>query len=167
MRVKLDLENATREELIQLNLQLIARLQTLEEQVMQLKAELESLRAGGSKSSPPSFVKANRPAPSKRKKCKKRAHGFSRKLDLPTARVEHSLQHCPECQLDLIGRRVVKSRQVIELPPVQVQVVEHLLVERCCPNCRKRWTPRLDLSSLPGLIVSGHRQTALRHQRAG
>ena len=144
----LDLENATREQLIQLNLQLIARLQFLEEHVKQLEAELESLRGGGSKSNPPSFVKANRPARSKKKKRKKRARGFARKLDKPTARVEHSLQQCPDCQLDLKGRRVIKSRQVIELPPVQVQVVEHVLVERCCPNCRKRWTPDLDLSSL-------------------
>ena len=146
--MKLDLNLATREELIQLNLQLIARLQLLEEQVEQLKAELESLRGGGSKSNPPSFVKANRPARSKKKKRKKRAHGFARKLDLVTARVEHSVEQCPDCKLSLIGRRVVKSRQLIELPPVQVQVVEHLLVERCCPNCRKRWTPSLDLSSL-------------------
>jgi len=146
--VKLDLDNATRDELIQLNLQLIARLQTLEEQVKQLKAELESLRGGGSKSNPPAFVKANRPAPSKNKKRKKRAHGFARKLDNPTARVEHTVEQCPDCKLDLIGHRVVKTRQLIELPPVQVQVVEHLLVERCCPNCRKRWAPGLELSSL-------------------
>jgi len=148
LRVKLDLDNASREDLIQLNLQLIARLQILEEQVKQLKAELESLRGGGSQSKPPSFVKANRPAPSKKKKRKKRAHGFARKLDLVTARVEHTVEQCPDCQLDLIGRRVVKTRQLIELPPVQVQVVEHLLVERCCPKCRRRWTPGLELSSL-------------------
>jgi hypothetical protein len=146
--VKLDLDNATREELLQLNLQLIARIHSLEEQVLQLKSELDSLRGGGSKSNPPTFVKANRPTRSKKKKRKKRAHGFSRKLDKPTARVEHSLEQCPDCQLDLIGRRVVKSRQLIELPPVQVQVVEHLLVERSCPNCRKRWTPQMELSSL-------------------
>jgi transposase len=146
--VKLDLDNATREELIHLNLQLIAQLQVLQERVKKLEAELESLRGGGSKSNPPSFVKANRPPRSKKKKRKKRAHGFARKLDFVTARVEHSLEQCPDCQLDLIGRRVVKSRQVIELPPVQVQVVEHLLVERSCPNCRKPWTPQMDLSSL-------------------
>ena len=146
--MKLDLDIATREELIQLNLQLIARLQTLEEQVEQLKAELESLRGGGSKSNPPSFVKANRPARSKKKKPKKRARGFARKLDLVTARVEHSLEQCPDCRVSLKGRRVIKSRQIIELPPAQVQVVEHLLVERCCPKCRRRWTPRLELSSL-------------------
>lgn len=144
----LDLENATREELIQLNLQLIARLQLLEERVKHLEAELESLRGGGSKSSPPSFIKANRPARSKNKKRKKRARGFARKLDKPTARLEHSLEQCPDCQVSLTGRRVVKTRQVIELPPVQVQVIEHALIERGCPSCRKRWAPDLDLSSV-------------------
>lgn len=143
----LDLQQATREELIHLNLQLVAQLQLLQERVKQLEAELESLRGGGSKSNPPSFVKANRPARNKQKR-KKRAHGFSRKLDLPTARVEHSLQHCPQCQVSLTGRRVKKSRQVIELPPVQVQVIEHILVERCCPKCPKRWTPQIDLSTV-------------------
>jgi transposase len=147
LRVKLDLQQASREELIQLNLRLIARLQTLEEQVKQLEAELTSLRGGG-QSNPPSFVKANRPARNKKKKRKKRSHGFARKLDSPTARVEHAIEQCPDCQLDLKGHRVVKSRRVIELPAVQVQVVEHVLVERCCPNCRRRWAPQMDLSSL-------------------
>jgi hypothetical protein len=150
----LDLENATREELIQINLQLIAQLQVLQERVKLLEAELESLRGGGSKPNPPTFVKANRPARGKKKKREKRAHGFARKLDLVTARVEHSLKQCPDCRVSLIGQRVVKTRRVIELPPVQAQVVEHALVERRCPNCRKCWAPRLDLSSL---AVGNHR----------
>ncbi len=153
----LDLQQASREELIQLNQQLIARLQTLEEQVKQLEVELASLRGGGGgQNNPPSFVKANRPARNKKKKRKKRLHGFSRRLDSVTASVEHSLEQCPECRVSLTGRRVINSRQVIELPPVQVQVVEHKLVERSCPNCRKRWAPPLDLSSL-----------AVGHQRFG
>lgn len=146
--MKLDLDIATRDELIQLNLQLVAQLQLLQHRVKQLEAELESLRGGPSHSDPPSFVKVNRPAPSKKKKRKKRSHGFARKLDEVTARVEHSLEQCPQCQVSLTGRRVIKTRQIIELPPVQVQVVEHSLVERSCPNCRKRWAPNLELSSL-------------------
>ena len=43
---------------------------------------------------------------------------------------------------------MIKSRRVIELPPVQVRVVEHVLVERACPSCSKRWAPQMDLSSL-------------------
>src|ERR1044072_3677929 len=103
----LDLDNATREELIQLNLQLIARLQILEEQVLQLKTELESLRDGGPQSNPPSFVKANRPARSKKKKRKKRAHGFARKLNFFTSRLDHFIEQCPDSEVDLPGRRVV------------------------------------------------------------
>jgi transposase len=144
----LDFQQATREELIHLNLQLVAQLQLLQERVKQLEAELESLRGGGSESNPPSFVKANRPPRSKKKKRKKRAHGFARKLDAATARVEHSLEQCPQCQVSLRGRRVIKSRQVIELPPVQAQVVEHILIERGCPNCHKRWAPGMDLSTV-------------------
>lgn len=143
----LDLQQATRDELIQLNLKLIAQLQLLQERVKQLETELESLRGGGSNNSPPTFVKANRPARDKKKR-KKRARGFARKLDHPTARVEHAFEHCPQCQVSLRGRRVIKTRQVIELPPVQAQVIEHVLVERCCPKCHKRWTPQIDLSTL-------------------
>lgn len=146
--MKLDLQQASREELLQINLQLIAQLQVLQERVKQLEAELESLRGGGSKSNPPTFIKANRPARNKKKKHKKRLHGFSRRLDLVTARVEHSLEQCPQCRVDLTGRRVVNSRQLIELPSVRVQVVEHKLIERSCPNCLKRWAPHMDLSSL-------------------
>jgi Family of unknown function (DUF6444) len=119
LRVKLDLDIATREELIQLNLQMIAQVQLLQERVKQLEAELESLRGSGNHSNPPSFVKVNRPARSKKKKRRKRAHGFARKLDPVTARVEHCVEQCPECRVDLTGHRVVKSRRVIELPPVQ------------------------------------------------
>jgi hypothetical protein len=110
----LDLDNATRDQLVQLNLQLIGRPQLLEERIKQLEAELESLRGGDSKNNPPSFIKANRSARNKKGR-KERKHGFARRLDKPTARVEHSLDQCPECMVSLRGHRVVKSRQVIEL----------------------------------------------------
>src|SRR5205085_2336788 len=45
-------------------------------------------------------------------------------------------------------RRLIKTRQVIELPPVQVQVIEHQLIERACPQCQKHWAPSLDFSAL-------------------
>jgi len=146
--VSLDPQNASREELLHLNLQLIAQLQTLQDRIKELESELESLRGSGSKSDPPSFVKANRPAHSKKKKRKKRAHGFARQLDFVTSRLDHCLEQCPDCRVDLTGRRVVKTRRVIELPRLEAQVVEHNLVERHCPKCRKRFRPDFDLSSL-------------------
>ena len=147
--MSLDLQLASRDELI-------AHIQLLEALVKQLQADLDSLRGGGSKPDPPAFVKPNRPARSKKKKHKKRSHGFARKLDSITSRLDHCLDQCPDCRVALTGRRVVKSRRLIELPPVEVQVLEYNLVERRCPKCRKRFRPELDLSRL-----------AVGHQRFG
>ena len=150
----IDLEKASREELLQLIAQLLAQQQLLQERVKQLEAELASSRGGnGPSSSPPLFVKPNR-STRKKKKRKPRVHGFARKLDRVTARVEHTLEQCPQCQVALTGRRVIKTRQLIELPPVQAQVVEHQLIERTCPQCQKRWAPDVDFSSL---AVGQHR----------
>lgn len=144
----IDLEKTSRDELIQLNSQLLAQLQVLQERVKQLETELQSLRGGGGPSaSPPDWVKPNRPS-RKKKKRKPRSQGFARKLDAPTARIEHALEQCPECQLTLTGRRVMKTRQIIELPAVQAQVIEHQLIQGTCPQCQKPWAPPLDLSSL-------------------
>jgi len=144
----IDLENASREELIQLISHLLAQVQTLQERVKQLEANSSSSPGdGGSKPSPPDFVKPNRPS-RKKKKRKLRLRGFARKLDAVTATVEHALEHCPECQVSLTGRRVIKTRQVIELPAVQAQVVEHQLIERTCPDCQQRFSPQIDFATL-------------------
>jgi hypothetical protein len=144
----IDLEKASREELLQLNAQLLAQLQLLQERVKQLEAELASSRGGGgSGASPPDWVKPNRPS-RKKKKRKPRSQGFARKLDAPTTQIEHALAQCPQCMVGLTGRRVIKTRQVIELPPVQAQVIEHLLIQRTCPQCQKRWSPPVDFAAL-------------------
>ncbi len=58
--MKVDVEQASRDELIELIKQLLARVQTLEDRVQELEAENERLRSGDSKKEPPSWVKANR-----------------------------------------------------------------------------------------------------------
>ena len=144
----IDLEQASREELIQFNSQLLAQLQLLQERVKQLEVELQSRRGGGGpSSSPPVWVKPNRPS-RKKKKRKPRLHGFARKLDMVTARIEHALEQCPQCQVALTGRRVMKTRRIIELPPVQAQVIEHQLIQSLCPQCHKRWQPPVDFAAL-------------------
>jgi transposase len=143
----IDLEKASREELLQLNAQLLAQLQVLQERVKQLEAELASSRGGsGSSPSPPIWVKPNRPS-RKKKKRKPRSQGFARKLDTVTAHIQHRLEACPDCHVALTGHRVLKTRQVIELPPVQAQVIEHQLVQRTCPQCRKSWAPDVDFAA--------------------
>lgn len=144
----IDLEKASREELLQLIAQLLAQQQLLQERVKQLEAELQSSRGGkGPSPSPPDWIKPSRPS-RKKKKRKPRPHGFARKLDQVTARLEHALQDCPECQVALTGHRVIKRRQIIELPPVQAQVIEHQVVQRTCPPCQKPWVPDVDLAAL-------------------
>lgn len=143
-----DLENASRDELLQVIAQLLAQQQLLQERVKQLEAELQSLRGGDdSNSSPPAWVKPNRPS-RKKKKRKPRSQGFARKLDPVTQRLEHALAQCPDCHVVLTGRRVIKTRQIIELPPVQAQVIEHQLIQGTCPQCQKRWVPEVDFAAL-------------------
>jgi hypothetical protein len=45
---------------------------------------------------------------------------------------------------------VKRTRQVIEVRPSPVQVIEHQYVERRCPQCGTRWTPKADLQ---GVVV--------------
>ena len=55
---------------------------------------------------------------------------------------------CPHCQVPLLGGRVCGRRQVITLPRLRVRVTEHVVLERTCPQCQKRWAPKPDWGSL-------------------
>ena len=41
-----------------------------------------------------------------------------------------------------------RRRQVISLPRVRARVTEHVVLERACPKCRKRWAPNPDWSAI-------------------
>src|SRR5690349_22764188 len=91
---------------------------------------------------PPPFVKPNRPKSSESKaKRRKRAahHNHGRKRMTPTRSLEHALDRCPDCQYRLQGHSLDYTREVIELPePQPVEVIEHRIINRFCPHC-KRW----------------------------
>ena len=74
---------------------------------------------------------------------KPRPHGFARLRMTPTHRVEHALESCPECGTGLAGGWGQRTREIIDLPLVPVQVTEHSLV-RICPVCERR-VPKSDL----------------------
>ena len=76
---------------------------------------------------------------------RKRAENHARARSEPTARVTHSLAHCPDCGIALAGGAAKRTREVIELTPVPATVTEHVYLERCCPGCGKRWTPAAEL----------------------
>jgi transposase len=56
----------------------------------------------------------------------------------PDRRVMHSVETCVCCQQDLrsVPPMVVERRQVLDLPPKRVIVVEHVAEQKVCPNCQ-------------------------------
>ena len=72
----------------------------------------------------------------------------------PTRRVVHAPESCPECGTGLTGGWVHRTREVIELPLVPVEVIEHQIMARKCALCRKR---RLPQEPLQGLVVGSQR----------
>ncbi len=99
---------------------------------------------------PPAFVKANRKkAEGKPQPRKKRAgeHNTSRKRMAATRIERHALERCPDCDYRLSGESVDYTREVVELPAAQaLEVTEHQVVKRWCPQCEKWHSPPLDLS---------------------
>ena len=142
-----DLAGFSREELIELVGRLFGHIQVLEARIAELEGQQKPPPDAGKGRKPPSWVKANRPARSKGER-RKRSHGFGRLREEPTHRVEHATASCPDCQVPLIGGRVRGSRQVITLPRVRARVTEHVVLERACPKCRKRWAHEPDWGAL-------------------
>ena len=99
---------------------------------------------------PPPFVKPNRPTPTEPKRPrKKRAphHNHGRRCEAPTRSEPHALDRCPECNYRLQGTSIDYRRQLIELPPPQpVEIIEHQVIKRWCPHCRRWRSPQLDLT---------------------
>ena len=125
--------------------QLVAQLHQELAQARKRIAELEQRR-----DEPPPFVKPNRPKSTDPKpKRKKRApeHNHGRRRMLPTRSVEHALDRCPDCDYRLQGHSLDYTREVLELPdPQPIEVIEHRVIKRFCPHCRRWHSPTLDLS---------------------
>ena len=155
MNLPVDLAAASREELIEVVGQLLSYIGTLEARIAELEGQAKpptdglkpGLKPGLKQGTPPAWVKANRPARAKKER-RKRTHGFARRREEPTHKVEHVTASCPDCQAPLQGGMVRRRRQVISLPRVRARVTEHVVLERACPKCRKRWAPNPDWSAI-------------------
>ena len=106
--------------------QLLSHIEALEARILELEGPRKPPTDGVKERKPPSWVKANRPARPKKERVK-RSHGFARRRDEPTHRVEHATANCPDCGISLQGGRVCGSRQVITLPRVRARVTEHVV----------------------------------------
>jgi transposase len=60
----------------------------------------------------------------------------------PDRVVVHAPAHCGACGAALaeVPASAVVRRQVVDLPPLRLEVTEHRAVTRCCPGCRRATT---------------------------
>ena len=96
---------------------------------------------------------SGRQPPAQQQPRKQRRHGFARPRLTPTqrveqVRVEHVVENCPDCGTHLTGGWSQRTREVIELPVVPVQVTEHVCIARTCPVCRRRRVPTAQLDGV-------------------
>jgi transposase len=123
----------------------------LREQVTLLSERISALEAQLAKDShnshlPPSSDRFGRQPKSLRKKSGKQPGGQAGhagntlKLSAtPDLVIVHPVDHCQHCQRDLreVETLQVERRQVIDLPPKRVLVIEHQAHQKCCPCCQQ------------------------------
>jgi len=113
--------------------------------------ELESQRSKNSRNSskPPSSDGYGKPKPkNSRKKSGKPSGGQPghkghtlEQVDEPDEIIEHTVEHCGQCGLDLSSTPVsdYEKRQVFDIPPPpRIQVCEHQAQIKTCPCCQNR-----------------------------
>ncbi len=132
----------------------------LEAEIASLRLEIARLKGGGPpadgdtsvetvkpKRAVPAFVRPNR-APRKQKPRRKRAESFSRKREPAHVEVVHYPDQCSCCGRKLTVRGSVhRRRQVIDIPFVPYEVVDHVIMSRHCGVCRRNEVARPDLSA--------------------
>lgn len=178
------LESLSKQELIVLILQLRSvvqeqaqALKSAQQEIAALKQEvaaLKSLRGDPPQGPPPSqqvppppdWVKPNTPpTPSgdgPPKKRKKRASQFNWTRREPTQTVEHACDTCPDCGRVLCGGWEHSRRQIVEIPAIEIEVVDHVILARHCGVCSKDCVPNVDLSEQTvGQSHFGHRLVSL------
>jgi transposase len=123
----------------------------LREQVALLSERINELEARLAKDShnshlPPSSDRFHRQPKSLRKKSGKQPGGQTghagntlKMSETPDLVIMHPVDSCQHCQYDLheVASLVVERRQVIDLPPKRVLVIEHQAHQKCCPACQQ------------------------------
>jgi transposase len=123
-----------------------AELGKLQSQVADLAARLKQDSKNSSR--PPSSDGLGKPAPKSLRKKTGRRPGRPKgqpgaTMEL-TGRPDHVIRHepgcCDGCGKDLAGagETGIERRQVVDIPPVQVQITEHQMIERRCGGCGTR-----------------------------
>ena len=144
--------------LIRSNAQLRADLATTRADLAAAQARIVEFEAQAARTKkPPAFVRANRPQHREGEPRKKREMNFARKRETPTREVDHAYEQCPVGGTTLLGGYVKWTRQVLHVPVVRAEVIEHRFLGRQCPVCNQERTPTVDLR---GDVVGQHRVSA-------
>src|SRR5258708_377281 len=123
----------------------------LEQQTDRLSEQVQALQERLKKDShnshlPPSSDRFQRQPKSLRKRSGKQpggqsGHPGSTLLLSPTPDqvIVHPVECCQHCQQDLrkVESLAVERRQVLDLPPKRVVVIEHQAQQKCCPSCHE------------------------------
>ena len=123
----------------------------LREQVALLSERINVLEAQLAQDShnshlPPSSDRFHRQPKSLRRKSGKKPGGQAGHAGttlllspVPDTVIVHPVEHCQHCQQDLreVTCLQVERRQVVDLPPKRVLVIEHQAEAKCCPACQQ------------------------------
>ncbi len=158
MDTELGLNLASREALLAIIVQQQSAITEQQSTIAQLQQRVAALEARlnprNSPGMPGNKPPSDRPGPNKGPR-KGRPHGFARVRMAPTQRVEHAVEVCPDCKTRLVGGWVQRTREVIEIPVIPVQVTEHVFVARVCPVCKRRRVPKVALKAWLGASSAG------------
>jgi len=136
-----DVGSASREQLIAIIYEQQAQIDELVGRVSELEEEVRRLRQG--KGGGTSLaVKPSRP-PKEKKPRRHRRQSFVRRKEAPDEVRYHAVECCPDCGQKLAGGWEHRRRQVIQVVPPQVRVIDHVIMARRCGVCGKRWLPKL------------------------
>jgi transposase len=146
------LEKMDKPELIALGELLLARVGELEAVVQSQAATIQALQDQLAKNSrnsskPPSSDGGRKPRTRSLRRRQGRQPGgqeghpgHTLALSEQPDHVEvHGLAQCPHCQADLseVAAAGYARRQVVDVPPVQLEVTEHRVEIKCCPGCQQ------------------------------
>ena len=145
MDTNLDLNTASREVLRAVIVQQQAVIAQLQRRIEVLEGKA---KPGGPRGMPGIKPSAGQRPPRKDGPRKPRPHGFARQRMTPTHRVVHRVESCPECGTRPAGGWVQRTREVIDVPVVPVQITEHVFIARTCPVCERRRMPQADLAGV-------------------
>ena len=131
---------------------LIALILTMQQMIEALSARVQVLedqlaKTSGNSSKPPSSDGLKKKPVSLREKGQRPTggqaghKGKTLKFSLSPDRIEaHAVSHCPACgtNVETTPAMHVEKRQVWDVPPLSLQVMEHQSAVKCCPQCQGR-----------------------------